>query len=214
MQPYVDYFKTNGIKYLGALLEHLWISALVLGIACLAAIPLGVLCAGKKQVCSVITGIFATFRLIPSLGVLFLCIPVMGIGLKPSLTALCVLAIPPVLINTTIAFTTIPGPVLETAKGLGMSGRRIFFTVKAPLALPLILTGFKIAATEVIASATLVAYIGAGGLGTIIFTGLQLMRNELLIIGGLSVALLSVFVDYLLSGLERTVNKSLFGIKC
>ncbi|MDR2742846.1 MAG: ABC transporter permease [Treponema sp.] len=185
---------------------------MALGIACIIAVPLGALCARKKIFRDVITGVFSTFRIIPSLGVLFLCIPVMGIGVKPALTALCFLAIPPILINTTTAFSSIAAPVLETARGMGMNSRRIFFTVKTPLALPLILTGFKTAAAEVIASATLVAYIGGGGLGTIIFTGLQVMRNDLLIIGGASVALLSISADYLLSGLERAVIKSIFGV--
>jgi osmoprotectant transport system permease protein len=129
----------------------------------------------------------------------------MGIGIKPAVTALVFLAIPPILINTTQGYSSIPLPVLETARGMGMSNRRIFFLIKMPLAMPLVLAGFKTAMVEVIASATLAAYIGGGGLGAIIFTGLGLMRSELLLIGGISVALLSILADILLSCLERRV---------
>jgi osmoprotectant transport system permease protein len=211
LDPIIDYFSRNSGKYWTAVTQHLGISALALGIACLFAIPLGIVCAQDKQLKAAITGVFATLRIIPSLAVLFLCIPILGIGLKPALTALTFLAIPPILINTTLAFSSIPQAVLETARGMGMSRLRIFFLIKTPLALPLVLTGFKTAAIEVIASATLVAYIGGGGLGTLIFTGLQLMRTEFLLIGGISVALLSVLVDCLLSFMETAVLKSLFG---
>jgi osmoprotectant transport system permease protein len=206
-----SYFSRNSGKYWTAVTQHLGISALALGIACLFAFPLGIVCARDKRLKTTITGVFATLRIIPSLAVLFLCIPILGIGLKPALTALTFLAIPPILINTTLAFSSISPSVLETARGMGMSSRRIFFLVKIPLALPLVLTGFKTAAIEVIASATLVAYIGGGGLGTLIFTGMQLMRTEFLLIGGISVALLSVLTDYLLSFMETAVLKSLFG---
>jgi osmoprotectant transport system permease protein len=135
----------------------------------------------------------------------------MGTGLKPSLTALAFLAIPPILINTALAFGSIPLSVLETAAGMGMGRLRTFFWVKTPLALPLALAGFKTACIEVIAGATLAAYIGGGGLGSLIFTGLGLMKMELLLIGGVSVALLSLIADFLLSVLEARALKSLFG---
>jgi osmoprotectant transport system permease protein len=129
--------------------------------------------------------------------------PIFGIGLTPALVALSFLAIPPVLINTTQAFSTIPPSVIETADAMGMTKGMVLTRVKFPLAMPLILTGVKTAAVEVIASATLAAYIGAGGLGNLIFTGLGLSRPDLLIIGGASVAALSIAVDTLLTKLEK-----------
>jgi osmoprotectant transport system permease protein len=129
--------------------------------------------------------------------------PLFGIGLLPAFVALSFLAIPPILINTTQAFATIPAPVVETAEAMGMTPGMVFTRVKFPLAMPLILPGVKTATVEVIASATLAAYIGAGGLGNIIFTGLGLLRPDLLIIGGASVAALSIAADQLLGLLEK-----------
>jgi osmoprotectant transport system permease protein len=108
-----------------------------------------------------------------------------------------------VLINTTQAFATIPHSVIEAAEAMGMTDGMVLTRVKFPLAAPLILTGVKTATVEVIASATLAAYIGAGGLGNLIFTGLGLLRPDLLIIGGASVAALSIAADTLLSMLEK-----------
>jgi osmoprotectant transport system permease protein len=90
---------------------------------------------------------------------------------------------------------------------MGMGKWRTFFTVKLPLAFPLIFAGIKTAVVEVIASATLAAYIGAGGLGSLIFTGLGLMRTDLLIIGGASVGLLSLYSGYLLNVLDYRISK-------
>jgi osmoprotectant transport system permease protein len=211
MKPFIDYFSRNGERYLDAVLQHLAVSGISLAIALIIALPLGIAAARNEHTKAAITGLFATLRIVPSLAVLFICVPVMGTGLRPAVTALSILAIPPILINATLAFSSVPEAVLETARGMGMSRRRLFFLVKAPLSLPLILTGIKTAAVEVIASATLAAYIGGGGLGAIIFTGLGLMRNELLLIGGVSVALLSVAADLILTKLENVLSRMLFG---
>jgi osmoprotectant transport system permease protein len=205
------YFSKNGAKYLGLVARHLEVSLLSLLIACLIGIPLGILCSQRKNIRAISTGVFAMFRVIPSLAILLLCLPLMGTGVRPAVAALAFLAIPPILINTTLAFSSTPAFVLETAAAMGMSKRRVFFLIKVPLSLPLTLTGFRTAALEVIASATLAAYIGGGGLGDIIFTGLGLMRTDLLLIGGVSVALLSILADYALNHMENSVHKSLFG---
>jgi osmoprotectant transport system permease protein len=211
LEPYASYFSSDTHKFLAAIAEHFWLSGSALFIAVIVGAPLGVLCARSKTANLVITGAFSAVRIIPSLAVLFLCLPLMGTGFRPAVAALAFLAIPPVLINTAVSFAQVQAAALEAAKAMGMNAAQVFFRVKAPLALPLMLAGFKTAAVEVISSATLAAYIGGGGLGVIIFTGLGLMRTELLVIGGASVALLSIAVDFLLSVLEKRVDAALFG---
>jgi osmoprotectant transport system permease protein len=201
------YFSQYGNDYVRAVGEHFTVSAVSVLAAVCVGIPLGILCGGKPALRTAVTGVFSTLRVIPSLAVLFLCIPIMGTGVKPAVIALSVLAMPPILINTALAFRSIPKAVLETATAMGMSRRRTFFLVKIPLSLPLVLAGLKTATVEVIASATLAAYIGAGGLGTIIFTGLGLLRTDLLLIGGTSVAVFSIAADFLLTRLERRITR-------
>jgi osmoprotectant transport system permease protein len=211
LEPYAAYFSSDTHKFLAAIAEHFLLSGGALFIAVIAGVPLGVLCARNKTANLVITGAFSAVRIIPSLAILFLCLPLLGTGFRPAVAALAFLAIPPVLINTAVSFAQVQAAALEAAKAMGMNAVQVFFKVKAPLALPLMLAGFKTAAVEVISSATLAAYIGGGGLGVIIFTGLGLMRIELLVIGGASVALLSIAVDFLLSVLEKRVDAALFG---
>lgn len=139
--------------------------------------------------------------------VLILLIPIMGTGVQPALIALVLLSIPPILMNTVAGLEEVPSFMLETAYGIGMSDWQVLWKVKFPLAAPLILTGIKTAMIEIIASATLTAKIGAGGLGSIIFTGLGLNRMDLLLIGGISVAVLSIAAGLSLELADRLLFK-------
>ena len=207
MQQIIEYFSNNSHDYLQLVLQHINISITSIAFAMIIAIPLGIFSTRCRPIYRIVKGIFGTLRIISSLAILILCIPIMGTGMKPAVTALTILAIPPILINTAMAFHTLPEAVLETALGMGMGKWRTFFTVKIPLAFPLIFTGIKTAVVEVVASATLAAYIGAGGLGSLIFTGLGLMRTDLLVIGGASVGILSLLLGYLLNLLDHRITK-------
>ena len=204
LQAMVSYFSQQSGAFFFALAQHVGISALSVFLAVCIGVPAGVLCARNRCVRALVIGVFATLRVIPGLAVLFLCVVLLKVtGLVPAVLALTILALPPLLINTTLAFSTLPAAVIEAGVAMGMSPARLFWRVKAPLALPLIFTGLRTAVVEVVASATLAAYIGAGGLGTIIFTGFQLMDNSLLVIGGVSVACLSLVCGALLGRLQR-----------
>lgn len=110
----------------------------------------------------------------------------------PAIIALVVLALPPLLINTILGFNEVSPLYKEVGTALGMDPRQLRRQIEIPLALPYILNGTKLALVEIIASATLATYIGAGGLGTLIFTGLGLYDMSYVVIGGVSVALLSL----------------------
>ena len=207
MQAIIDYFTNYSNRYFTAMSQHIGISLLSVCAALVIAFPAGILSAHNRYVGAAVTGLFSTLRILPSLAVLLLCIPIMGTGTRPAVVALTFLAIPPIFINTVLAFRTIPEAVLETALGMGMGKWRTFFLVKIPVALPLVMAGFKTSTVEVIASATLAAYIGAGGLGEIIFTGLGLMRTELLLIGGITVGAMSLAAGALLGFLEKKLLK-------
>jgi len=204
VEAIIHYFQYNYADFLLALWQHVYIATASVLAALIAGFPLGVLSACNKHVRTFVTGTFSTLRVIPSLALLFLIVVLTGmIGVPAAILALMVLALPVILINTTVAFSQLPTGPAEAAASLGLTPWQVFWQVKLPLALPLIFAGIKTAATEVIASATLAAFIGAGGLGTLIFTGLSIMRTDLLLIGGISAALLSLVTLALLNLLER-----------
>ena len=202
-QNILEYFQNDMDTYLQAVSEHLSISLLSLLVAVIIGIPFGILSTKNKAWYKWVITVFNTLRIVPSLAVLILLIPIVGTGVEPAMIALVLLGIPPILINTALAFNTIPEFMIETSLAMGMSKKQSFLKVKVPLAVPSMLTGIKTAMVEIIASATLAAYIGGGGVGNIVFTGLGLNRADLLLIGGITVAILSMLANVIMSGLEK-----------
>lgn len=201
------YFQENMDTYLLMVRQHVGISVLSLAMACVVGIPFGYLGAKVPKGEKWITGAFQVLRIIPSLALLILLIPIMGTGVKPAMTALVVLAVPPILLNTMVGLRDVPDFMMETARGIGMAESQVFWRVQLPLALPMIFTGIKTAMVEIVASATLASKIGAGGLGDMIFTGLGLNRTDMLLIGGISVAVLSLLSGFLLEKMGEAVTK-------
>ena len=203
----IDYFTSNMDSYLVALKEHILISLLALAVAIVIGIPCGYICVKYKKYEKLVVSIFQVLRIVPSLAILILLIPIMGTGIKPALVALVLLAVPPILMNTVSGLEEVPEFMIETASATGMTERQVLLKIRFPLAMSMILTGIKTAMIEIIASATLAAKIGAGGLGEIIFTGLGLNRIDLLLVGGISVAVLSIVVGFLLDLIDRLLLK-------
>jgi len=120
--------------------------------------------------------------------------------------ALTLLVMPPILISTDVAFRTIDPMIREAAYGMGMNASQVLRSVEVPLALPVIIAGIKTATVEVIASATLAAFIGAGGLGTFIVLGFSLYDSAILLVGAIPVALLALLAEIGLSTVQRAVQ--------
>jgi osmoprotectant transport system permease protein len=200
------YIAQNADRFQQAVLVHLGLSLGALSIAMLLFIPLGVLVSTGGKLTSVIIGAVAAVRVIPSLAVILLLLPIFGLGWRPALIALTLLAGPPLVINTDIGLRGVDPATLEAATGLGMTGPQRFWRVKVPLALPVIVTGVRSAAVEVIGSATLAAFVGAGGLGTFITSGITLMDERMLLSGALLVTLLALLTEWTLARLELRVT--------
>ena len=203
----LNYFRENSGRFWGMLAAHVQVSILSLGIAVLIGVPAGFLCVRWKKAQKYITGLFSVLRMIPSLAILLLMVPIMGTGTAPAVVALVLLAVPPILMNTVAGLEGVLPFMLETAEGVGMNPTQVWTKVRFPLAMPMILTGIKTAAVEIVASATLASKIGAGGLGDIIFAGIGLFKTELLLIGGMSVALLSLLTGLIFAIIEKSTMK-------
>ncbi|MDF2634373.1 MAG: ABC-type transporter, integral rane subunit [Pelosinus sp.] len=203
----IGYLLTNIDKYYEAVIIHIEISVAAILASLILAIPLGILCAKNSRVSYALINVFNILRIIPSLAILVVAMPILGTGFIPALFALTLLAIPPILINTYVGFKNINPSIIECAEGMGMNAKKILFGVEIPIAMPLIITGLRTSATEVIASATLASYIGAGGLGDFIFTGIGMNDFRIVLIGGMSVALLSVFTEVSLAVVQHSVTR-------
>lgn len=187
---------------------HLTLSGVALLVALMIAFPLGILSAQSRGASQAVTNGIGALRAIPSLAIMAAMLPLIGVGFRPALIALTILAIPPMLINTQAGIMAVNPAITEAARGMGLSRWQIIGQVQLPLALPVIVTGVRIASVEVIASATLGAIIGAGGLGEYIFAGLSLgpAYLHLMLVGAITVALLTLTAEVSLNRLEVVVR--------
>lgn len=200
------YAMANEAAFWQAVAVHVRLSVLALLAGAAIGILLGVYAARRRPLAPHLLGLFSGLRVVPSLAILFLAVPYLGLGFLPALAALIVLACPPVLINTEAAFRGVDAAVLEAARGMGMSGRQVFWRVEVPLALPVVIAGTRTAAVDVFASATLAAFIGGGGLGEFIARGFALFDPAIMLVGALPVAALTLTAEAVLAGVQRLVQ--------
>lgn len=190
------------------LVTHLQLSATALTIALLVCVPLGIWAAKRQRAGQAIINIANALRVVPSLAILFLALPYLGLGAPSALVALTFLACPPIVINTYAGFRSVDRAVVEAAYGMGMAGSQVLRGIELPLALPVLLAGIRIAAVEVIASATLAAFIAGGGLGNFIQVGFAVRRLDILLVGTIPIALLALAADGFFAALQRYTSVS------
>jgi osmoprotectant transport system permease protein len=179
--------------------QHLVLALASLAVAVAAGLPLGILAAEAPGVRAAVLAIAGIGRTIPSLAVLMLLLPWLGVGVEPAIVALALLAIPPIVISVDLGIRGVPEATLDAAAGVGMTPLQRFSRVVVPFALPVSFVGLRTAATETIASATLATFIGAGGLGDEIVRGLQTDDPALLLAAAAVVAALALGADVALN---------------
>ncbi|XSG75881.1 ABC transporter permease [Herpetosiphon llansteffanensis] len=202
----------NLTRLSAALSRHGQLVASAMAIALLLGLPFGWWSSRSRIISALAINTTNILRVIPSLAILFLfvAIPGYGLSIRSAIVALTILALPPILINTNAAFRTLNPAVREAAKAMGMPAWLQLWRVELPLAAPVILSGIRIALVEVIASATLAAFIGAGGLGSFITLGFSMSRVDILLVGAIPVALLAIVAEIVMAGLLRWVRPPQF----
>jgi osmoprotectant transport system permease protein len=187
--------------------QHLTLSFLSVLIGCAIALVLGVVSARRPRLYVAFLTIAGIIFVIPSLALFAFLIPIMGLGMKPALTGLSSYCVLILLRNVVTGLRNVPAEVLDAADGMGFSRWQRLVRIELPLALPLIVSGIRIALVTVIGIATIAAFIDAGGLGSIILQGIDQNWPEKIIVGGVLTALIAVFFDLLLTWIERRLQR-------
>ncbi|MFD2615343.1 glycine betaine ABC transporter substrate-binding protein [Paenibacillus gansuensis] len=189
-----------------ATMEHIQISFIALLIAILISIPTGLLLTRYPRLASPIIGVASLFQTIPSLALLGFMIPLLGIGRIPAIVALTIYALLPIMRNTYTGIMNVEKPIKEAGVGMGMTSFQVMTKVELPLALSVIMAGIRTATVMLIGVATLASFVGAGGLGDLIFRGISTVNTELILAGTIPAALLALLFDYLLGRLEQAAT--------
>ena len=196
--------------WLTALGQHLQLSLLTLLLAVFLAVPLAVYLSTRKRASNWVLQVAGIFQTIPSMALLGLFIPIMGIGTLPALTALVIYAIFPILQNTITGLQGIDPSLEEAGVAFVMTKWERLKKFEIPLAMPVIMSGIRTAAVMIIGTATLAALIGAGGLGSFILLGIDRNNASLILIGALSSAFLAIAFNLLLKWMEKAKLRTIF----
>ncbi len=189
-----------------AFLQHIELVFLSMLIAIAIGVPLGILITRLKPLETPVLGIAGILQTVPSLALLGFMIPIFGIGVKTAVAALFLYALLPIIRDTFTGIKDVDKSTIEAARGMGMTDIQILFKVELPLALSVIMAGIRTATVINVGTATLAAFIGAGGLGDFIFIGIARNIDALVLIGAVPAALLALLFDWLLGRLEKATT--------
>ena len=200
MFAYIDQHRDD---FLELLAQHIQLTLLSVVIAVLIAVTLAILASRFDLVAKPMIWLAAIGQTIPSLAILALTLPFLGIGFRPALFALTIRAILPIFLNTYVGIRGADRAIVDAARGMGTNNAQMLLMVELPLASPVIFAGIQTALVQNIGLATLAAFIGGGGLGDLILQGLAMVDAPVLLAGAIPVALLAVIAEISMGRLRR-----------
>ncbi len=209
MNTFVSYFTGNQGEILKLTLEHCGMVGAAMTLGILVGVPLGILLTRKKHLAPLILGVTTTLQTIPSvalLAILMLLPLIGGIGVKPAITALFLYSLLAIVENTYAGIEQVHRPTVEAGRGMGMTDTQILTFIEIPQALPIIVAGVRISAVVCVATATIASYIGAGGLGDLIFRGVGRANNAMVAWGAIPAIGMSLTVHTALTLFERRLQ--------
>lgn len=186
--------------------EHLAIASTALALALLVAVPIGIILTRQERLAQPVLGLANVIMTIPSLALLALMMPLLGIGNQPAIAALFLYALMPIMRNTYTGIKRVQPSLLEAGTGMGMTSFQLLYTVELPIAFSFILAGIRTTFVILVGWTTLAAFIGGGGLGQLIWAGLTTINYNLVYSGAIPAAILALGADFILSKLENRLT--------
>ena len=205
MRSFIDYMINNYQLIIQLTLQHLSIAFIAVGGAIVIGIPLGLLINKFIKFKKPVLAISSIIQAIPSLALMGIFIPVIGIGDKTAIVIIAMYAILPILRNTYAGLSNVDPSIIEAARGIGMTEWQILFKVKLPMAISVIMAGIRVAAVNSVSTATIAAFIGGGGLGKQIQAGIQIINTNMILSGAIPACLLALLMDYIFGIVEKAV---------
>lgn len=206
MSGFIEYMQQNSGTVLNLCIEHIQLTVIAIAIAILIGVPLGILITYFKPAKKPIMGMTNIIQAIPSMALLGFMIPLFGIGTKPAIVMVTLYSLLPIIKNTVAGLNNINPDTIEAARGIGLDRVQILYKVQIPLAAPVIMAGVRISAVGAVGLMTLAAFIGAGGLGYLVYAGIRTVNNAQILAGAVPACILALLIDYIFSVLERVVT--------
>lgn len=201
-----NYLTSNYEQILTLLGQHIYLSVISVLIATVVGIPLGILISREPKLSKPIIGTTNVIQAVPSLALLGFLIPFIGIGSTPAIIMVVLYSLLPIVKNTYTGLTNIDRDILEAAKGIGLTKSQTMRKVQLPLAFPMIMAGIRISAVTAVGLMTIAAFVGAGGLGYLVFSGVQSVDNAMILAGAIPACLLALLIDFVVGKLETSLS--------
>lgn len=202
----LQYAGDNYAEIIQRIFEHLQLTVLAVGMAILIGVPLGILISYVKKINLPVLGTANLIQAIPSMALLGFLIPFLGIGFKPAIFMVVLYSLLPIIKNTATGLDNIDRDLTEAAAGIGMTPFQVLYKVKLPLALPVIMAGVRISAVTAVGLVTIAAFIGAGGLGYLVYSGIRTVNNAQILAGAIPACLMALGIDFLVALVEKAVS--------
>ncbi len=206
MADFYNYLSSNYEQVLNLLGQHIYLSVISVLIAVIIGIPLGILISREPKLSKPIIGTTNVIQAVPSLALLGFLIPFIGIGSTPAIVMVVLYSLLPIVKNTYTGLTNIDSDILEAAKGIGLTKSQTMKKVQLPLAFPMIMAGIRISAVTAVGLMTIAAFVGAGGLGYLVFSGVQTVDNYMILAGAIPACILALLIDFIVGKLETSFS--------
>jgi osmoprotectant transport system permease protein len=203
----MEYILRHPERMVTLTLQHIEIVVIAVIVALIIGIPLGIVVTRLRWLETPVTGIAGVLYTIPSLAIFAILIPISGLGATTAITALTLYSLLVIIRNTATAIDSVDPAMEDAARGVGMTGAQRLFFVELPLGVPIILAGVRVAVVSAVGIAAIAAYIGAGGLGLLIFEGIRTTDPDRIIAGAFMASLLALLADFGLKRLESTLRR-------
>ncbi|MBU3112307.1 ABC transporter permease/substrate-binding protein [Clostridium lacusfryxellense] len=228
MNSFMNFVIERKDEILTRFMEHIQLTIFAIVIAIAIAIPLGILIVRFRKLSTPVIGFANVVQSVPSLALLGFLIPLLGIGSKPAIIMVVMYSLLPIVKNTFTGLTNINPALIEAADGMGLTNTQVLLKVRFPLAMPIIMSGIRISSVTAVGLMTIAAFIGAGGLGYLVFSGVQTVNNNMILAGAIPACVLAIFLDFIIGKVENIVvpegikdthvnkntkNKTIFGSK-
>jgi len=204
---YINFVLDPNNDYLGHFIDYLKLCGVAIALAIVIGVGLGILVSRSALLAFIAINLSGVMRAIPIIAAIFIIFAIVNqLGFLPAIIALILLGIPPILINTYTGISGIDPAAIDAARGMGMTTWQIATRIQAPLVTPLVAAGIRTSAIQIVATATLASFVGAGGFGDYIVDGINVFNNTELIVGAVSVAILALIIEITLSWLQRALT--------
>ena len=203
---FFTYVMNNYDQILSLLVEHIKLTSIAVLFAIIIGVPIGIIISYVKKLNKPVLGVASVIQAIPSMALLGFAIPFLGIGTLPAIVMVVLYSLLPIIKNTYTGINSIDSNMLEAATGIGLTRWQVLYKVQIPLALPVIMAGIRISVVTAVGLMTMAAFIGGGGLGFLVFSGIRTVNNNQILAGAIPACLLALFVDYIVGLIEKLVT--------